>query len=89
MAREVSIIIKDTMQCGVRKGYEEVIPYSPSYFAFGPDQYKTQMCIKAVVRNLSSLRLVPDHFKTQEMCEKAVENNPYMQEYVPDQCNTH
>ena len=47
------------------------------------------MCIKAVVRNLSSLRLVPDHFKTQEMCEKAVENNPYMQEYVPDQCNTH
>ena len=34
-------------------------------------QYKTQrICIKAVEENPSSLRLVPDHFKAQEMCKK-------------------
>ena len=34
------------------------------------------MCIRAVEKCLHPLRFIPDHLKTQEMCEKAVEKNP-------------
>ena len=30
------------------------------------------------------LRFVLDHLKTEEMCEKAVEEKPYTLEFVPD-----
>ena len=32
--------------------------------------------------------LVSDHFKTQEMCNEAMGNNPYMLRYVPDHFKT-
>ena len=32
--------------------------------------------------------LVSDHFKTQEMCNEAVRNNPYMLRHIPDHFKT-
>ena len=34
------------------------------------------MCEKAVKKSLHRLRFIPDHLKTQEMREKAVEKDP-------------
>ena len=31
-----------------------------------------------------TLEFIPDHLKTQEMCERAVEDDPYSLQYVPD-----
>ena len=31
------------------------------------------------------LEYVPDQYKTQEMCDKVVKENPWMLEHVPDQ----
>ena len=31
-----------------------------------------------------ALHHIPDRFKTQNMCEKAVEKSPYMLRFVPD-----
>ena len=28
--------------------------------------------------------MVPERFKTQEMCNKVVDHNPYLLNYVPD-----
>ena len=39
------------------------------------------MCDKAVDRNPWYLKYIPHHFKTQEMCEKAVDKFPL--EYIP------
>ena len=36
----------------------------------------------------NSLEFVPRRFKTQEMCEKAVERRPHALEYVPEKCKT-
>ena len=33
------------------------------------------------------LRIVPDHFKTREMCEKALEKDPFILWTVPDRHN--
>ena len=33
-------------------------------------------------------KYVPDHFKTQEMCNKAVKHDSWMIKYVPDQFKT-
>ena len=41
-------------------------------------------CERAVEKDLWRLYNVLDHFKTQEMCEKAIEKNPLCLEYVPD-----
>ena len=42
------------------------------------------MCKKAVEVDPSFLRLVPDHFKTQEVCDKAVRDDSSSLQYVPD-----
>ena len=34
------------------------------------------------------MRDVPDHLKTQEMCNKAVEKNPYQLDDFPDHLKT-
>ena len=48
-----------------------------------------KMYEKAVEADPQYLRYVPDKFKTQEMCNRAVENNPYWCfEYVPDKFKT-
>ena len=39
---------------------------------------------KAVEKYLYTLRFVPDHLKTQGMCEIAVEKDPYTLKFVPD-----
>ena len=41
-------------------------------FSYVSDQYKTQQMRESVVlKNPENLQLVPNHFKTQEMCERA------------------
>ena len=35
------------------------------------------MCIKAVEKEVESLEHVPDHFKTGEMCKRAIEADLY------------
>ena len=46
-----------------------------------------EMCEKAV-ENHYPLRFIPDHLKTQGMCNKAVEKDPYNLKYVPNQFKT-
>ena len=42
-------------------------------------------CVKMLLKKKQyQLADFPHHFKTQEMCERAVENEPEMLEYVPD-----
>ena len=40
--------------------------------------------LKAIEDDPETLRFVPDHLKTQEMCEKVVEEEPYTLRLVPD-----
>ena len=35
------------------------------------------MCIKAADDYANKLKFVPDRYKTQEMCDKAVPENPF------------
>ena len=42
------------------------------------------MCIKAVKVDPWQLYDVPDHFKTQDMCDQAVWGHPFSLKYVPD-----
>ena len=46
--------------------------------------------LKGVLLRMPSVLLfsVPDHFKTQEMCDKAVTGNPYMLGHIPDHFKT-
>ena len=41
-----------------------------------------------VSRDPRFLEFLPDHFKTQEMCIKALEVNPWLLKYVPDNLKT-
>ena len=40
------------------------------------------MCFKAVKEDPKDLDIVPDHFKTQEMCDKTVSEDHYYLQYV-------
>ena len=40
------------------------------------------MCFKAVKEDPKDLGIVPDHFKTQEMRDKTVSEDPYYLQYV-------
>ena len=42
------------------------------------------MCVKALLENCGTLNSVPDYYKNQEMCNKAVDNYPYALEFVPE-----
>ena len=42
------------------------------------------MCIKAVEVDPSSLQLVPDHLKMQDMCNEAVRDDSSSLQFVPD-----
>ena len=42
------------------------------------------MCIRAVNTCSFVLNSVPDQYKTQEMCDKAVDGNPNALDLVPD-----
>ena len=42
------------------------------------------MSIKIVDEESRQLHYVPDHFKTKEMCDKAVREDPSSLRYVPD-----
>ena len=42
------------------------------------------MCIKAAWVDPSFLRLVPDQYKTQEICERVVEDDSSSLQYLPD-----
>ena len=42
------------------------------------------MCGETVLREPYILWYVPDHLKTQEICERAVEDEPETLEYVPN-----
>ena len=42
------------------------------------------MCIKAVEVDPSFLELIPDHFKAQGICDKAVKEESFYLPFVPD-----
>ena len=42
------------------------------------------MCSSTVCRKPRTMMFVPDHFKTQEMCERAVKDDPSFLQFVPD-----
>ena len=41
----------------------------------------------AIEKNHWCLKYVPGHFKTEKMCKKVVEDDPYTLEFVPDHLN--
>ena len=45
---------------------------------------KQEMCDAAVREGPCELESVPDHFKTQEMCNEVVPIYSYLLEHVPD-----
>ena len=46
------------------------------------------MCNKVVDTCPFIFDSVPDQYETQEICEKAVSNNPFMLKYFLDRCKT-
>ena len=42
------------------------------------------MCIKAFEVDPTSLYDIPDNLKTEETCNKAVEDDPFLLQFVPD-----
>ena len=42
------------------------------------------MCDKAILKNVGTLKSVPDCYKNQQMCDKAVDNYPYALKFVPE-----
>ena len=40
--------------------------------------------IETVMKNPDMLKFIPDHLKTKQMCNYAVEKLPYLLRYVPD-----
>ena len=42
------------------------------------------MCIKGVDDNPSTIKCISDQHKTQEMCDKAADNDSIALEFVPD-----
>ena len=42
------------------------------------------MCDKTVLQNGGILKSVPDFYKNQEMCNKAINNYPHALELVPE-----
>ena len=46
------------------------------------------MCNGAILENSGMLGSVPNQYKAQEMCKKAVDNYSHALEFVPDQYKT-
>ena len=46
------------------------------------------MCEKAIEKKSTHAVHVADHFKTQEMCDKTVRDDPFSLIYVPDWFDT-
>ena len=46
------------------------------------------MCVKSNLENGGTLKSVPDCYKSQEMCNKAVDNYPHALELVPKSYKT-
>ena len=65
--------------------YNEAKTISPESFFLSLTTLAPKRWIKKQLRkNHWHLFYVPDHFKTQEMCEKAVRKDSYSLQYVPD-----
>ena len=57
----------------------------PDLLRYVLDQYWTQqMYDKAILENGGTLKSVPDCYKNQETCNKAVDNYPRALEFVPE-----
>ena len=46
------------------------------------------MCDKATLENGGTLKSVPECYKNQEVCNKAVDNYPHALEFVLECCKT-
>ena len=46
------------------------------------------MCDKAILENGTTLKSVPDPYKTQEMCHKVIDNYPHALEFVSEYYKT-
>ena len=42
------------------------------------------MCDKAILENGRTLKSVPECYKNQEICNKAIDNYPHALEFVPE-----
>ena len=42
------------------------------------------MCNEIMRTMPNPFHIIPDHFKTQEMCDKAVKDDPYSMQFVHD-----
>ena len=42
------------------------------------------MCDKGILENDGTLESIPDCYKNQQMCDKAVDNDPHAHEFVPE-----
>ena len=47
-----------------------------------------KICHKAILKNFGMLESLPKRYKTQEMCNKAVDNNDHPLEFVHGQYMT-
>ena len=45
-------------------------------------------CAVTVIKNLETLRFVPDYLETKEMRKREIKNLPYLLRHVPDQYKT-
>ena len=43
-----------------------------------------EMCGNIILENFGTLKFVPDCYKNDKMCNKAVDNYPQSLEFVPD-----
>ena len=76
--------------------YNKAVACIPPYkLGLAPDDYfkaimtqRIQMCIGITCYRLCMMFFVPDCFKTQEMCNKAVCIYPYSLEFVPGRLKT-
>ena len=49
---------------------KQAVKKLPFLIRYVLDQYKTQLCDKAILENGGTLKSVPDYYKGQEMCNK-------------------
>ena len=60
----------------------EAMHIKPAAFFLIPGRFR--MCIEEVEEDPRDPGIVPDHFRTHKMCNKAVSKDHYSMQYVPD-----
>ena len=88
MTSQVSDNFKTQEMCN------EAVHNNTYTLGYVPDHLKTRAVCNEVMHSVvngfmsNAFRHIPDRFKTEGMCQKAVENDPRMPKYVPDHLET-